>query len=89
MRRQIVVYHQPDCPPCHQAMDFLTRHGVPFEARDVREDPTAMAELVALGFHGTPVLVIDGVPYPGFIPQRVAELLGLDRGAADGPHSAK
>ncbi len=57
--------------------EFLTQHGIPFQARNVAEDPAAMAELERLGVASTPVTVIDGVVVVGFDQKRLAALLGL------------
>jgi len=57
--------------------EFLTKHGIAFEARNVAEDPAAMEELTRLGFAATPVTVIDGETVVGFDQKRLAALLGL------------
>jgi arsenate reductase-like glutaredoxin family protein len=57
--------------------EFLTQHGIPFQARNVAEDPAAMAELERLGVASTPVTVIDGEVAVGFNRKRLAALLGL------------
>lgn len=45
---------------------WLSREGVPFEARDVEEDETAYDALVALGYRTVPLTVIDGDVVRGF-----------------------
>ncbi len=57
--------------------EFLTQHGIPFQARNVAEDPAAMEELERLGVASTPVTVIDGEVVVGFDQKRLAALLGL------------
>jgi glutaredoxin len=57
--------------------EFLTERGVPFQARDVAADPTAMDELERLGVATTPVTVIDGQVVVGFDRKRLTALLGL------------
>jgi hypothetical protein len=57
--------------------EFLTQHGIPFQARNVAEDPGAMAELERMGVASTPVTVIDGEVVVGFDRKRLAALLGL------------
>ena len=57
--------------------EFLTQHGIPFQARNVAEDPGAMPELERLGVASTPVTVIDGEVVVGFDRKRLAALLGL------------
>jgi len=57
--------------------EFLTQHGISYQARNVAEDPAAMAELERLGVASTPVTVIDGETVVGFDRKRLAALLGL------------
>ncbi len=58
--------------------EFLTQHGIPFQARNVAEDPAAMEELERLGVASTPVTVIGGEVVVGFNKKRLAALLGLE-----------
>ncbi len=62
---------------CNRVEEFLTEHGIPFQARNILEDPGAVDELVRLGVATTPVTVIDGEIVVGFDPKRLAALLGL------------
>jgi len=63
---------------CHRVEEFLTSHGIAFQARNVAEDPAAMDELECLGVATTPVTVIDGEIVVGFDKKRLAPLLGLE-----------
>jgi thioredoxin reductase (NADPH) len=58
--------------------EFLTKHGIAFQARNVAEDPAAMDELMRLGVATTPVTVIDGELVVGFDQKRLVALLGLE-----------
>ncbi len=58
--------------------EFLTSHGVSFQARNIQEDPAALDELMGLGVATTPVTVIDGEIVVGFDQKRLAALLGLE-----------
>jgi glutaredoxin len=58
--------------------EFLTRHGIAFQARNVAEDPAAMDELMRLDVATTPVTVIDGEIIVGFDQKRLVVLLGLE-----------
>ena len=75
MPKNIVVYHQPGCAPCHRAMEFLTEQKIPFVAKDVAVDEKAAEELMALGSMSTPTIVVDGKVLVGFQPQRLLDLL--------------
>lgn len=45
--------------------------------KNVREDPAALKELLALGFQSTPVTIIDGASVVGFDRDKIEKLLGL------------
>jgi hypothetical protein len=45
--------------------------------KNVREDPAALKELLALGYQSTPVTLIDGEAVVGFDPDKLEKLLGL------------
>lgn len=45
--------------------------------KNVREDPAALKELLALGYQSTPVTLIDGAAIVGFDPEKIEKLLGL------------
>jgi len=55
--------------------EFLSAHGVQYELRDLRKDPTALVEFQRLGFRLPPVTIIDGVVVEGFQPDRLEALL--------------
>lgn len=58
-------------------MEFLSQRGVPFTARNIRQDPGAIEELIALGSRVTPTTVIDGEVISGFDRKRLSEMLGI------------
>ena len=45
--------------------------------KNIREDPAALKELLALGYQSTPVTLIDGEAIVGFDRERIEKLLGL------------
>jgi glutaredoxin len=77
MAQQVIVYTSNNCRPCEAAKEFLHRHGIPFETRNVNENPDYMVELRSLNTLATPCVVIDGQRVRGFDPQKMSELLGL------------
>jgi hypothetical protein len=48
-----------------------------FTDKNVREDPAALKELLALGYQSTPVTLIDGEAVVGFDQEKLIVLLGL------------
>ncbi len=51
--------------------------GVPFEAKDIRADRQALADLLGLGFKATPVTVVDDEVVVGFDRGKLQRLLGI------------
>jgi len=77
MKPKVVVFTQPDCPPCLIVKLFLEEKGVIFEERDITSDPEALRELTEkYGSRSTPTLVIGDEVMIGFDPERLDEILG-------------
>jgi len=77
MKPRVVVFTQPDCPPCMVVKMFLTEKGVVFEERDITVDADAVRELTEkYGSHSTPTLIIGDEVMIGFNPERLDEILG-------------
>ena len=73
-----IVYSTQTCPWCHRAKDFLRKHNIEFEDKDVAEDATARNELLQKsGRMGVPVLDIDGTIIVGFDQQAIEKALNL------------
>lgn len=73
----VVLFTQPDCPPCHIVKLFLSERGVVFEERDISTDPAAVRDLTEkYHSHSTPTLVIGDEVMIGFNPERLDEILG-------------
>ena len=76
MKPRVILFTQPDCPPCHIVKLFLSERGVEFEERDIVRDPAAMRDLMErYHSHSTPTLVIGEEVMIGFKPERLDELL--------------
>ena len=74
---EVVIYTQPGCPPCGTAKEFLTKHEVPFEEKNIRENPEHIQTLQQLGSKSTPTTVIGDEVIIGFDRDRFEELLNL------------
>jgi glutaredoxin-like YruB-family protein len=73
---KVVIFTQPDCPPCHIVKLFLSERGVAFEEHDISADPAAVQELTTkYHSHSTPTLVIGEEVMIGFDPERLDEIL--------------
>lgn len=69
--KKVIIYTQQTCPPCHQAKAWMTDHDIPFDNRDIRENPQYMQEIIDLGAAATPVLVVGEQVLMGFQPEKV------------------
>lgn len=69
------------CPDCRAARDWLAAHDIPFREIDVSRDPDARARAAAHN-HGhlhTPTFEFGAEVCVDFRPDRLSELLGMDR----------
>jgi glutaredoxin len=73
MEKKVIVYTQPTCPPCFQAKTWMTGEEIPFEARDIRENPEYIDQLINLGANATPTFVIGEEVITGFNPEKIQE----------------
>jgi glutaredoxin 3 len=62
---------------CDRTKEFLSRHGIAFEDRDVSKDEAALDELQRRGLMTTPVTLVDGEAVVGFDEKKLSTLLGL------------
>lgn len=54
--------------------EFLSRNNIPFRKRNIREDPSALDELVQAGYQATPVTMIGETGVVGFNPDEIRRL---------------
>lgn len=76
MKRRVLIFTQPDCPPCFVVKTLLECMGVEFEERDISRDQSAVEELKAYGSHSTPTVVVGEQVLVGFDPKRLDQILG-------------
>ena len=77
IKAEVVLFTQPDCPPCHTVKLFLAERGVAFVERDITTDPDAIRDLTEkYCSHSTPTLVIGEEVMIGFNPERLDAILG-------------
>jgi glutaredoxin len=58
-------------------MEYLSRKGVPYAAKDVRADSAALKELLEMGYHSTPIIVVDGQGIVGFDVEAIDRALAI------------
>lgn len=75
---KVIIYSTPTCPWCKLAKEFLKKHLVDFEDKNVATDHAAAEEMIKKsGQFGVPVLDIDGQIIVGFDQKKISELLAL------------
>jgi glutaredoxin 3 len=73
----VTIYTNIGCSACHQAMDFMTRHGVSFVERNLADDLSARDELLAMGFRAVPVIKVGDETMLGFSAPKLRKMLAL------------
>lgn len=63
---KVIVYTSSTCPYCTMTKEYLKDRSIDFEERNVQTDATARDELVAKGYTGVPVTIINGEEIVGF-----------------------
>lgn len=71
----IKVYSKPNCMQCDFTKKHLDRMGLEYQSVDVTADQQALEEVQQMGFHGLPVVVVDGMaPWAGYRPDELDKL---------------
>jgi glutaredoxin-like YruB-family protein len=74
--KTLILFTQPDCPPCRWVKAFLAERGLEFEERDISADPEAVEDLVhKYNSRSTPTLVVGDDVVIGFDPDELEQLL--------------
>jgi hypothetical protein len=56
-------------------MEYLSHRGIPYTARNIREDAAALRDLIEAGFSSTPVIRIGDAMLAGFDPEELEKSL--------------
>lgn len=74
----IIIYTKTACPWAIEAIEFLTKHNIPFEERDIFKNPAWKEEVEkATGQNKSPTLNIDGVWVPDAGVEDIAKALSI------------
>jgi len=74
---KVIVYGAPWCPWCMKTKEFLEKHNIEFEWRDVQNPDFAKEAFSKSGQEGIPVTDIDGEIIIGFDVEKIKSLLGI------------
>ena len=76
--KEIIIYSQPDCPPCEITKLFLKEHGFSFSERDIQTDQKARNELMKkYHSYSTPTIVIGDQVIRGFDLEKLKQILKI------------
>ena len=63
---------------CQSTKEFLSKHGIQFEDRNIAADPTALGELRKMHVMTTPVTKIGDAVIVGFDEEKLRKELGFN-----------
>ena len=74
----VILYTQPDCPPCKIIKLFFKENKIAFTEKDIRSDSAAMNELTKkYGSYSTPTVIIKDEVIIGFEIDKMIVALSL------------
>ncbi len=76
---KIILYSQPDCPPCEVTKEFLKEYGFLFTEKNIKVDKQARNELInKYQSYSTPTIVIEDHVVRGFDLKELRNLLQIE-----------
>lgn len=73
--KNIKIYSSTSCTNCTAAKEYLKEKGYEYEEKNVSTDKEAKKELIAMGYMGVPVIMIDDDVVVGFNKSKLDEIL--------------
>jgi len=64
---EVIMYSTATCGYCEKARQWFTSHNVAWDERDVEKSADARAQWQGLGGVGTPMILINGKRFNGFV----------------------
>ncbi|WP_019242484.1 MULTISPECIES: glutaredoxin domain-containing protein [Bacillus] len=75
---KVVLFTQPNCPPCQFAKLYFTNHNIDFEEKNIAKDGRAKKELMnKYNAFSTPTIVINETVIIGFDQEKIEQLLSI------------
>ncbi|WP_318504969.1 glutaredoxin family protein [Bacillus sp. T3] len=76
---EIILYSQPECPPCEITKKFLKEYGFSFTEKNIKEDKRARNDLInKYQSYSTPTIVIGDEVVRGFDIKELMRILQID-----------
>ncbi len=76
---EVIMYSTKTCGYCVKARQWFTSHKVAWDERDIETSATAQKEWRELGGVGTPLIVVNGKPFSGFVEGALETEIGKYR----------
>lgn len=75
---EIILYSQPECPPCEITKKFLKEYGFSYTEKNIKEDKKARNDLMnKYQSYSTPTIVIDDQVVRGFDLKELMRILQI------------
>lgn len=75
---EIILYTQPECPPCEITKMFLKEYGFSFTIKDIKKDAAAHKELTQkYNSFSTPTVIIGDMVITGFDLEKLKTALQI------------
>ncbi|MCA1029866.1 glutaredoxin family protein [Bacillus timonensis] len=75
-KKEVIVYTQPDCPPCEITKAYLNDQEIPFQEIDVTKNTAARQKMInEFQSYSTPTVTVNGEIIRGFNLEKLDELL--------------
>ncbi|MGJ7923138.1 glutaredoxin family protein [Neobacillus sp. LXY-4] len=76
--KEIILYSQPECPPCEIVKKFLKEYGFAYLEKNIKTDKKARNDLInKYQSYSTPTIVIDEQVIRGFDIKALMEALNI------------
>lgn len=77
---EIILYSQPECPPCEITKKFLKEYGFSYTEKNIKEDKKARNDLMnKYQSYSTPTIVIDDQVVRGFDLKELMRILRIEK----------
>ncbi len=68
---EVIMYSTATCTYCQKARQWFSSHQVAWDERDIETSATAQKQWKELGGVGTPLVVVNGKPFRGFMESAI------------------
>jgi glutaredoxin-like YruB-family protein len=78
----LTIYTQPSCGYCNELKNYLKKHNIPYQEKDITKDRSAFEDLVhKYKIRATPLIVYGEKTVVGFNPEEIQKMIGEPQAA--------